>query len=51
MDAPADTADEARADAPDFAGEHNDTAVDKRIIEGEDDEREEESPRGWSGME
>lgn len=34
----------------DFAGEHEHTAVDRRIISGTDAEREEESPRGWSGM-
>jgi len=32
----------------DFAGEHSDTAVDRDVIEGE--KGEEESPRGWSGM-
>ncbi|NJP33078.1 hypothetical protein [Micromonospora thermarum] len=37
---------------PDFAREHDATAVDRNIITGEDaDEREEESPRGWSGEE
>ncbi|RKN42060.1 hypothetical protein [Micromonospora endolithica] len=35
---------------PDFANEHDRTAVDRDIITGADsDEREEESPRGWSG--
>lgn len=37
---------------PDFAREHDVTAVDRDIITGEDaDVREEESPRGWSGEE
>ena len=36
------------ADEPDIAGEHEDTAVDKRIVAG-DDEGEPESPRGWAG--
>lgn len=37
---------------PDFAREHDVTAVDRDIITGADaDEREEESPRGWSGEE
>ncbi|WBB79540.1 hypothetical protein O7606_25885 [Micromonospora sp. WMMD882] len=36
---------------PDFANEHEETAVDRDIITGEDkEERESESPRGWSGM-
>ena len=36
---------------PDFANEHDRTAVDRDIITGSDeDEREPESPRGWSGM-
>ncbi|QOC95181.1 hypothetical protein [Micromonospora craniellae] len=36
---------------PDFANEHDRTAVDRDIITGADeDEREPESPRGWSGM-
>ena len=35
---------------PDFAGEHDDTAVANDIIEGTDS-REPESPRGWSGLE
>ncbi|GIM87255.1 hypothetical protein [Salinispora arenicola] len=35
---------------PDFAREHDVTAVDRDVITGEDaDEREAESPRGWSG--
>lgn len=34
---------------PDFANEHSRTAVDRDVITGED-EREPESPRGWSGM-
>ncbi|HEY0698897.1 MAG TPA: hypothetical protein VGD43_13930 [Micromonospora sp.] len=35
---------------PDFAGEHDDTAVAEDITTGED-EHETESPRGWAGME
>ncbi|NLU80601.1 hypothetical protein HCA58_19960 [Micromonospora sp. HNM0581] len=36
---------------PDFANEHDRTAVDRDIITGADeDEREPESPSGWSGM-
>lgn len=37
---------------PDFAGEHEATAVDEDIITGDEDEeeREPESPHGWSGM-
>ncbi|SCL41627.1 hypothetical protein GA0074692_6415 [Micromonospora pallida] len=36
---------------PDFATEHDRTAVDRDIITGEDEEdREPESPTGWSGM-
>ncbi|WP_229403168.1 hypothetical protein [Micromonospora okii] len=37
---------------PDFAGEHDRTAVDRDIITGDEDaeEREPESPHGWSGM-
>ncbi|TCB95793.1 hypothetical protein E0H26_18495 [Micromonospora zingiberis] len=35
----------------DFADEHERTAVDDDILTGADsDEREPESPRGWSGM-
>ncbi|HEY8534618.1 MAG TPA: hypothetical protein VIL44_12265 [Micromonospora sp.] len=34
----------------DFAGEHDNTAVDESILTGTDD-REPESPRGWSGLE
>ncbi|MGC5030439.1 hypothetical protein [Micromonospora sp. DT229] len=35
----------------DFANEHETTAVDDDILTGADeDEREPESPRGWSGM-
>ncbi|WDZ84938.1 hypothetical protein [Micromonospora cathayae] len=38
-------------DEPDFAEEHDRTAVDRDIVTGEDEEeREPESPRGWSGM-
>ncbi|GAB7039311.1 MULTISPECIES: hypothetical protein [Catenuloplanes] len=36
---------------PDFAGEHEDTAVGKDITAGTDDATEPESPAGWSGME
>ncbi|MFG1951037.1 hypothetical protein [Micromonospora sp. NPDC048830] len=36
---------------PDFAEEHDRTAVARDVITGEDeDDREPESPRGWSGM-
>ena len=42
--------DDFTADA-DFAGEHDDTAVDEEITEHRDRNREPESPRGWSGME
>ncbi|RGC66381.1 hypothetical protein C5N14_23580 [Micromonospora sp. MW-13] len=37
---------------PDFADEHDRTAVDRDIITGDEDdeEREPESPHGWSGM-
>ncbi|MBY8873312.1 hypothetical protein K7640_15875 [Micromonospora sp. PLK6-60] len=35
---------------PDFANEHEETAVADDIITGEDrEEREPESPRGWAG--
>lgn len=35
---------------PDFAREHQETAVDDEIITGEDEnEREPEAPRGWAG--
>jgi hypothetical protein len=44
-DAPADS-----ADSGDFAGEHDDTAVDEDIASG-DDQGETESPRGWAGLE
>lgn len=36
-------------DQPDFAGEHEETAVDETIVTGEDGE--EESPEGWDGLE
>ncbi|SCL18239.1 hypothetical protein GA0070616_1464 [Micromonospora nigra] len=37
---------------PDFANEHDRTAVDRDIVTGADaDEREPESPHGWAGME
>ncbi|MDM4720453.1 hypothetical protein QTQ03_13030 [Micromonospora sp. WMMA1363] len=37
---------------PDFANEHDRTAVDRDVITGEDvDVRETEAPRGWSGEE
>jgi hypothetical protein len=39
-----------RDEEPDFAEEHEDTAVDEDIVSGEN-EREEESPKGWAGME
>jgi len=32
----------------DFAAEHSDTAVDRDVIDDEDGEQE--SPRGWAGM-
>lgn len=36
---------------PDFASEHEETAVSEDIITDADaDNREPESPRGWSGM-
>ncbi|MBO4205512.1 hypothetical protein [Micromonospora echinofusca] len=36
---------------PDFANEHEETAVASDVITGEDeDEREPESPQGWAGM-
>ena len=41
--------DEAADAGGDFAGEHNDTAVDKSITEGRD-RGEDESPRGWDGL-
>ncbi|MEV4493126.1 hypothetical protein AB0K04_23790 [Micromonospora coxensis] len=35
---------------PDFANEHDRTAVDREVITGEDeDEREPEASRGWAG--
>lgn len=37
-------------DDPDFANEHEETAVAKEIITGDERNREPESPRGWSGM-
>jgi hypothetical protein len=37
-------------DGPDFAEEHDNTAVSGDITTGEDTDREPESPRGWSGM-
>jgi hypothetical protein len=36
---------------PDFADEHDDTAVAEDILIGDDTDREPESPRGWSGLE
>ncbi|MER7165066.1 hypothetical protein ABT336_03175 [Micromonospora sp. NPDC000207] len=37
---------------PDFANEHDRTAVDRDVVTDADaDEREPEAPRGWSGME
>lgn len=38
-----------RDEQADFAGEHNDTAVDEDIVRGENGE--EESPKGWAGQE
>lgn len=35
---------------PDFATEHEETAVSEDIITGQERDREPESPRGWSGM-
>ncbi len=36
---------------PDFAGEHDETAVSSDIITDDDaGDREPEAPRGWSGM-
>lgn len=35
---------------PDFAAEHEETAVSAEIITGDEPDREPESPRGWSGM-
>ena len=37
-------------DDPDFAGEHEDTAVSKDVTAGRDD-AESESPAGWAGLE
>ena len=37
-------------EADDFAGEHEDTAVDESITTGRD-RGEEESPHGWAGLE
>jgi hypothetical protein len=52
LEALADDADEVVTGNPDadgdFADEHADTAVDDEIIE--DDRGEQESPRGWDGM-
>lgn len=35
-------------DDNDFAGEHDTTAVDREVTDG--DHAEQESPRGWSGL-
>ncbi|MEE6257379.1 hypothetical protein [Plantactinospora sonchi] len=35
---------------PDFAAEHDKTAVQTEIITNDDNDREPESPRGWAGM-
>ncbi|MDG4828940.1 hypothetical protein O7627_06415 [Solwaraspora sp. WMMD1047] len=35
---------------PDFANEHEETAVSSDVITG-DEENEPESPRGWAGLE
>jgi hypothetical protein len=50
LEALADDADEAATGdaADDFAGEHDDTAVDESIVN--DDSGEDDSPRGWDGM-
>ncbi|MBF9132400.1 hypothetical protein I0C86_26125 [Plantactinospora sp. S1510] len=45
--APGDTEPE---DEPNFAAEHDKTAVAEDIITDTDTDREPESPRGWSGM-
>jgi hypothetical protein len=46
-----DPTDTSTVGAPDIAGEHEDTAVDKRITAGRDGgDRETESPDGWAGM-
>lgn len=36
---------------PDFANEHEETAVSDDVITGEGDDGESGSPEGWSGME
>ncbi|MFC3500957.1 hypothetical protein ACFOOK_08280 [Micromonospora krabiensis] len=37
---------------PDFANEHDRTAVDRDVItDADEDERETEAPRGWAGQE
>ena len=38
-------------DQADFAGEHDDTAVDEEVTSGRDGDREPEAPEGWSGLE
>jgi hypothetical protein len=38
------------SDEPDFASEHEDTAVSKRITSGDDTDREPEAPEGWGGL-
>ncbi|WP_377570304.1 hypothetical protein [Micromonospora sonneratiae] len=51
---PAVEADEPVGDPdgdPDFASEHDKTAVAEDIITGTEPDPEPESPRGWSGME
>lgn len=47
---PANHPEDTDTGTPDIAGEHQDAAVDKRVITGDGEDREEESPRGWSGM-
>ncbi|HWG97903.1 MAG TPA: hypothetical protein VNV66_00935 [Pilimelia sp.] len=46
-----DPTDTSTTGEPDIAGEHQDTAVDRDITSGADDDREPESPRGWAGLE
>jgi hypothetical protein len=49
LGAPPGGADPADLAEPDFANEHQDTAVDPKIITDQDP-GETESPHGWSGM-
>ncbi|MEV0720613.1 hypothetical protein [Asanoa sp. NPDC050611] len=48
--APGDTDPADPGEDDDFAAEHEDTAVDESITDGKD-RGEEESPRGWAGLE